>query len=604
MGPTQKEEIEEAKRLGRKIFLYQQVNLFTTAPPALYAIFLITSVPADKVAQALGVLPFSSGLLGMAFPYIVVNWETRRALVARPEDQPGERLTRILKLPRLVEMWVLFVNILGTAVYMSWVVYVANNSYTLIIWACVVLGVMVMLVNIWTRIFIERLLMPLALNEFAKNPEVVPKGGGLLWPKQRWYLPYSFGLFIVCTILIMGTVVITSLGDAYRALASKLEGEAATLVQESARAFIGSIWLPLTILGLFMLATAALAALLLAWHQHQGFRAIQDSIEGFVSGRPKAPEWITTDELGDLARITAQAFNKVRQFSLSLKDSASSLGRSAEILDQSNTAQNTVTTRQAASLQQAQVTAQEIRQTSLVAAQKADVVLQQTETIEKLGRDGEEAIAKSISSLQEIREQVTTMASRIKSLGERARQIENITRTVKDLADQSNMLALNAAIEAVRSGEHGKGFGVVAREIRALADQSIQATSRVRQILQDISLAIRSTVEMTEQGVERVGVSVEQVRAFGDSMRKLSSIMQENTMAVRQISMAVNQQNVGISQIFQAINDLNAIMNETMARLSETNSVTLDVRGVASHVSQLIDSYGWERTTTTWQQDK
>jgi methyl-accepting chemotaxis protein len=307
-----------------------------------------------------------------------------------------------------------------------------------------------------------------------------------------------------------------------------------------------------------------------------------------------------TDEIGDLSRITAQAFNKVRDFSLSLKKSASNLGGSAEILDQSNTAQNEVITRQAAALQEAQVTAQEIRHTSLLAAQKAEGVLQQTETMEQLGRNGEAAVSRSISSLEEIRGVVTEMATRIKSLDERARQIENITRTVKDLADQSNMLALNAAIEAVRSGEHGKGFGVVAREIRALADQSIKATGRVQQILQDISSAIRSTVAMTDKGVERVGASVEEVRAFGDSMQKLSSIMQDSTAAVRQISAAVSQQNQGITQIFDAIRDLNNVMNDTMVRLNKSSTVTMEVRGVATHVSELIASYGWEKTA--WQE--
>src|SRR4030095_10146168 len=102
------------------------------------------------------------------------------------------------------------------------------------------------------------------------------------------------------------------------------------------------------------------------------------------------------------------------------------------------------------------------------------------------------------------RDQVKDMSAKIRELDERARQIANITVTVKDIADQSNMLALNAAIEAVRSGEHGKGFGVVAREIRTLADQSIQATTRVREILQDVSAAVSVAVTMTEKGTARV----------------------------------------------------------------------------------------------------
>lgn len=599
MGQTQAEH-PEARRIAWKIFLLQQVNLFTTMPFALFVIYLVTPVPPEKAFLAFSPFAFTIPFFGVIAPLQAVRGATRKALAYQAGDVPGARLERILKLPRLVELQVTVIYALGTLVILGWVVYVSGLPAIAVPWGTMVIVAMVMLVMIWTRIFIERLLMPLALEEFTKRPDLALSGSSILWPKQNWYLPYSFAVFITCTVLTMGTVIIRVSIDKYEALLAVIGAEAGQKLQQMAMELLGALWLPLAMLGTFMLVSSAFSALLLARHHYNGFQAIQRSIEGFVGGNPTLPEWVTTDELGDLARVTAQAFNKVREFSSSLKQTAASLGDSAHILDQSNTAQNMVITKQAAALQEAQVTAQEIRQTSLIASQKADGVLQQTQVMEQLGREGEAAIASSISSLQEIREQVTTMASSIKMLGERARQIENITRTVKDLADQSNMLALNAAIEAVRSGEHGKGFGVVAREIRSLADQSIQATGRVRQILQDISLAIRSTVEMTEQGASRVGASVEQVRAFGDSMRKLSSIMQDNVSAVRQISAAVNQQNVGVNQIFQAINDLNTIMNEAMTRLNETSTVTTNVRGVASHVSQLISNYGWSKTT--WKQ--
>jgi methyl-accepting chemotaxis protein len=187
------------------------------------------------------------------------------------------------------------------------------------------------------------------------------------------------------------------------------------------------------------------------------------------------------------------------------------------------------------------------------------------------------------------------MASRIKSLDERARQIANITTTVKDLADQSNMLALNAAIEAVRSGEHGKGFGVVAREIRSLADQSIKATNHVREILQDISEAISTTVSITEKGSEKVESSVAQVRAFGDNIRQLSGIVRDNASSVRQISAAVQQQNMGIGQIFQAVNDLTKMMDQTMTSLQTTDSAASTLLEVATKVSGFVDRYDWDK---------
>jgi methyl-accepting chemotaxis protein len=184
------------------------------------------------------------------------------------------------------------------------------------------------------------------------------------------------------------------------------------------------------------------------------------------------------------------------------------------------------------------------------------------------------------------------MASRIRSLGERARQIATITTAVKDLADQSNMLALNAAIEAVRSGEHGKGFSVVAREIRTLADQSIQATNRVREILQDVADAIRDTVSITEAGAEKVQTSLVLVQNSGESLKALGTIVRDNTAAVRQIAAAVGQQNAGISEIFEAVKDLSRMMDETLERVQASEEAAGLVRGVAGEVSSVVRQYG------------
>jgi methyl-accepting chemotaxis protein len=237
------------------------------------------------------------------------------------------------------------------------------------------------------------------------------------------------------------------------------------------------------------------------------------------------------------------------------------------------------------------VTAQEIRQTSLLAAQKAESVLNVAERADQLARQGEDAIEKTMAGFNDIRAQVAEIAVKITELGERTQQIGGITQTVKDLADQSNMLALNAAIESVRSGEHGKGFGVVAREIRALADQSIEATTRVRELLADIAGSISAAVRITETGEQRMEAGLEQVRTSGKNLRELSAIVQDNTSAVRQIAAAVNQQNVGINQITQAVNDLSKMMDETVARIGATGEAATTLQIISEQLGSAVKSY-------------
>jgi methyl-accepting chemotaxis protein len=316
-----------------------------------------------------------------------------------------------------------------------------------------------------------------------------------------------------------------------------------------------------------------------------------------VSGKVASGELGTKVDLkgGKEIEQVGESFNqmveRLKEIPTSLRESTALLNDSVASLSASAKEQNQMVTRQAAALQETQVTVQEIKQTSILAAQKAEAVLQVTERADEIGRQGEAAIEQSLGGMTDIRLQVEEIAHKIGELAERTRQIGIITETVKDLADQSNMLALNAAIEAVRSGEHGKGFAVVAREIRSLADQSIQATNRVREILDDVGTATRQAVTITEKGAVKMEGSLVQIKASGDSLRELSAIVRDNSAAVRQIAAAVSQQNAGITQIFSAVTDLNTMMDETVERIEATTKSLSTLDDVSQKVAVVVQSF-------------
>jgi methyl-accepting chemotaxis protein len=278
-------------------------------------------------------------------------------------------------------------------------------------------------------------------------------------------------------------------------------------------------------------------------------------------------------------------FLDLRNTIQTLQQSASMLNNALNDMDQQSTEAEQQITRQAAALHETQATAQEIKQTSQLAAQKAENVLKVAEQADSIGRSGETAIEHSLGGLTDIRAQFHEVARCIRELNERTMQIGGITQTVKDLADQSNMLALNAAIEAVRSGEHGKGFAVVAREIRSLADQSIQATNRVQEILDGTNHAIRTAVAITETGGQRMEGGLLQVKESGENLHELSKIVKESSLGVRQIAAAVSQQNAGITQIFSAVIDQNKMMEETAHRLNATREAAKLVKGACQQVA-------------------
>ncbi len=275
-----------------------------------------------------------------------------------------------------------------------------------------------------------------------------------------------------------------------------------------------------------------------------------------------------------------------------LRESAGLLAGASRELSVSTAGQRQALTRQAAALQQAQVTAKEIQSTSDVAAQKAQAVLQVTEHADAVARSGETAIEASLRGLTDIGGRVRTISEHIVRLNERTQRIGTITQTVKGLADQSHMLALNAAVEAVRSGEHGKGFGVVAREMRALANQSLKATERVGEVLEELSRAIQEAVGITETGAREVEQGLARTRSSGEELRELSAILRSNSTSVRQIAAAVSQQNLGVTQIFQAVTELTATMDEAVERLDSTDRAAQALNAASNRVSEGVREEG------------
>ncbi|GMT98360.1 hypothetical protein KH5H1_24790 [Corallococcus caeni] len=293
------------------------------------------------------------------------------------------------------------------------------------------------------------------------------------------------------------------------------------------------------------------------------------------------------DEVGELASAFSRMMDHLRESTTSLQQATRVLGQTVGELTQATEQQERILTRQGAAIQETQVTAKEIQQTSQLAAERSQAVLALVARAREAGGSGQLALDASLDGFEQLRDHGARLAEGISTLHERTQQIGGITQTVKDLADQSNMLALNAAIEAARSGEHGKGFGVVAREIRGLADQSIHATDRVRDILEAIRGSIRDTVALSEEGQRRSEVGLAQVRESGQSLRALTDIIQDNASAAQQIAAAVIQQNAGIAQIFMAVTDLSRMMDDTLQAMHGTQRMTVALRGVAERMESV-----------------
>jgi methyl-accepting chemotaxis protein len=199
------------------------------------------------------------------------------------------------------------------------------------------------------------------------------------------------------------------------------------------------------------------------------------------------------------------------------------------------------------------------------------------------------AIEKNLAGLEEIRVQMESIRATVEELAERTRKIGSITERVEDFADQSNLLALNATIEAARAGDAGRGFGVVAQEIRDLADRSLQSTHEIRQTLTDIEVAIGKAHEITTRGNERVEGGLDAIRSSAENLRNISDFVRGTGSTVSTIAESVDEQNTTLQHVSGIIANLEIASGETQRSAADLTSAAGDLNAIAARIQEAMD---------------
>ncbi|HEY9877116.1 MAG TPA: methyl-accepting chemotaxis protein, partial [Leptolyngbyaceae cyanobacterium] len=198
------------------------------------------------------------------------------------------------------------------------------------------------------------------------------------------------------------------------------------------------------------------------------------------------------------------------------------------------------------------------------------------------------AVGHTLDDMNVLEEKVMSIAQQILDLSEQTGQIGNISELVSDLASQTNMLALNAAVEAVRAGEHGKGFSVVAGEIRKLADQSKNSASKIGVLVNDIQKTINSTVIMTNEGTETVKGSLKTAEEMAGTFAGVASAINTVVAQSQQISLTAQQQAIAIQQVVSAMDSLNRGAVQTANGIQQTHAGTQKLSEAAQNLQAVI----------------
>ncbi|WP_300161341.1 methyl-accepting chemotaxis protein [Solidesulfovibrio sp.] len=204
-------------------------------------------------------------------------------------------------------------------------------------------------------------------------------------------------------------------------------------------------------------------------------------------------------------------------------------------------------------------------------------------------RQGLTATDEVTRSIDQVRELSVGLKASLDALGERAKGISAIMGVISDIADQTNLLALNAAIEAARAGEAGRGFAVVADEVRKLAEKTMQATGEVASVVSAIDGAVRENVAGMDAAVSAVAATTELAGKSGESLRHIVAMTEKTTEEIRLIATATDQQTAASDEINRALADISLVSEETARGMDDAQEELDRLSQSAARLAGLIE---------------
>ncbi|MBK9259408.1 MAG: hypothetical protein IPM54_06175 [Polyangiaceae bacterium] len=247
---------------------------------------------------------------------------------------------------------------------------------------------------------------------------------------------------------------------------------------------------------------------------------------------------------------------------------------------------------QATSLTETVATINEITQSAEHAALRVRSVADSSRRADDLGKAGRKAIDDTIDAMNGARKKAESIAESIIELAEQAQTIGDIITTVNEMAEQTHLLALNAAIEASRAGEHGRGFSVVAAEVRALAEQSKKATQKVRQILGQIQKSTNAAVISAEDGAKTVQATVTSALRAGETIKSLSELLGDASDSAGQIAASATQQATGMMQINVAMRTIEQAVRQNVIAVSQVEQAVADLTKLSERLRDMLSKVG------------
>jgi methyl-accepting chemotaxis protein len=321
------------------------------------------------------------------------------------------------------------------------------------------------------------------------------------------------------------------------------------------------------------LTTGWIVALLIARLLSVPLRDLTHKAEQIASGDLNVIiEQTSSDEIGQLSGAFASMTQNLRHLIGRLAETAHQLSSASSLLKATAEQMSVGTEEVAAQAGTVSVASEEMSATSSDIANNCHMAASSAQEAASTTLKGFDVVKQTVDGIRQRGEDARANSKNIESLGERSDQIGAIVATIEDIADQTNLLALNAAIEAARAGEQGRGFAVVADEVRALAERTTRATKEISDMIKAIQNETKTAIVLMEAGVRG---SEQEATAAAQLETALQAILtQVNTvsMQVSQIATAAEEQTATTSEITNNIQQISEVVHDTSRGAQETSS--------------------------------